>query len=107
MPKAPVEALSPPAEDPETASPAYALEGSFPNPFNPSTTIRFDIPESVQVRLVVFDVMGREVARLVDGTIEAGMHEVSFDASHLPSGMYFAHFTAGGFTQTQRMTLLK
>ncbi len=57
---------------------------------------------------MVFDVTGREVARLVDGTMESGRHEVSFNASHLPSGMYFARFIAGSeVIQTQRLTLLK
>jgi len=79
-----------------------------PNPFNPSATISFDVAEASITRLVVYDALGREVARLVDGMMEAGRHEVRFDASNLPSGVYFAHFTAGsGFAQTLRLTLLK
>jgi len=66
----------------------YVLEGNYPNPFNVHTTIRFGLPESAQVRLVVFDVLGREVRVLLDGTREAGTHEVTFDASDLPSGTY-------------------
>ena len=86
----------------------YVLEGSFPNPFNASTTIRFGLPESAPVRLAVYDALGREVARLIDAVLEPGRHEVRFDASGLPSGVYVARLTAGGgFTQTQRLTLLK
>ena len=66
----------------------YALEGNYPNPFNPSTTIRFGLPESAQVRLAVYDVLGRQVRVLLDGVREAGTHEVVFDASDLPSGTY-------------------
>ncbi len=87
---------------------AFALNAAYPNPFNPSATLSFDLPESAIARLIVYDAVGREVARLVDGRIEAGRHEVTFDASNLPSGVYFARFTAGNsFAQTHRLTLLK
>ena len=86
---------------------SFSLQPAYPNPFNPSTTIRFSLPERAYVELKVFDRLGREVARLVDGTIEAGRHEVLFNAPALPSGVYFARFSAGGFAQTQRLTLLK
>ena len=86
---------------------AYTLERSFPNPFNPATTIRFSLPESAQVRLVVFDVLGRKVRLLLDGTREAGTHEVVFDASALPSGMYLYRLETpqGSFVRT--MLLMK
>ena len=83
------------------------LQGNYPNPFNPETTIRFELPEAVHVRLVVYDVMGREVARLVDGAMPAGQHRARWDASGLPSGVYLYRLTAGDFSQTKRMTLLK
>lgn len=86
---------------------SFSLQPVYPNPFNPSTTIRFSLPERAYVELKVFDRLGREVARLVDGTIEAGRHEVLFNAPALPSGVYFARFSAGGFSQTRRLTLLK
>ena len=78
------------------------LEANYPNPFNPSTTIRFGLPESAQVRLVVYDVLGRQISVLVDGTKEAGMHEVVFDASDLPSGMYLYRLETpqGSFART-------
>ena len=85
----------------------YVLEGNHPNPFNPSTEIRFDLPEPSAVRLVVYDVTGREVARLVDQPMGAGTHAVTWDASGLPSGTYLYRLTAGAFTETKAMTLLK
>jgi len=85
----------------------FALDQNYPNPFNPVTTIRFDLPEAVHVRLVVYDVMGREVARLVDGTMQAGQHRARWDASGLPSGVYLYRLTAGAFTETKAMILLK
>ena len=80
----------------------FVLDAAYPNPFNPSTTIRFSLPESAQVRLVVFDVLGREVRVLVDGTREAGTHEVVFDASDLPGGTYLYRLETpqGGFVRT-------
>ncbi len=85
----------------------YALASNYPNPFNPSTEIRFVLPEASAVSLVVYDVMGREVERLLDKTLEAGYHEARWDATGLPSGVYLYRIEAGPFTQTRRMTLLK
>jgi len=75
---------------------------NYPNPFNPSATIRFSLPESAQVRLVVYDVLGRQVRVLVDGTREAGTHEVAFNAEDLPSGMYLYRLETpqGSFVRT-------
>jgi hypothetical protein len=64
----------------------YALGQNYPNPFNPVTTIAFDLPATGSVRLAVFDILGREVALLASGSLEAGQHEVCFDAQNLPSG---------------------
>lgn len=84
------------------------LHAAYPNPFNPSTTLSFTMPEAALARLVVYDAVGREVARLVDGTLEAGRHEVSFDGSNLPSGLYFVRLAVGsGSAQTLRITLMK
>ncbi len=85
----------------------YSLEQNYPNPFNPSTTIRFDIPNASPVRLSVFDVLGREVAVLVNDQIAAGVHEVSFDAKQFASGMYVYRLQAGNFVQTRKMLFLK
>ncbi len=84
---------------------AYVLEANYPNPFNPQTTIRFGMPESAQVRLMVYDVLGRPVRVLVDGTRAAGTHEVIFEAGDLPSGTYLVRLTTpkGSFVQTMQL----
>ncbi len=106
-PTDPIQASAIAAENSEATPSDYSMERAYPNPFNPATTIRFSMPVSAAVQLRVYNVLGSEVARLVDGNLEAGEHEVHFDASPLPSGMYFARLTAGSFTQIQRLTLLK
>lgn len=85
----------------------FKLHENFPNPFNPTTEIQFDLPETAHVRLVIYDGLGREVRRLADGPLSAGVHRVSFDASDLPSGVYVYRITADNFTQTRQMTLVK
>jgi hypothetical protein len=98
----------PPADGPDAKLPsAYALGQNYPNPFNPGTTIRFDLPEAAVVNLVVYDILGRTVALLVDGTMEAGSHDVRFDAPALPGGVYFYRLRAGTFSETRKFTLLK
>ena len=86
---------------------SYALDGNYPNPFNPTTEIRFTLPQAQRVTLVVYDLLGREVARLLDGPVEAGRQRVRFDASDLSSGMYLYRLQAGTFVKTRRMVLLK
>ena len=85
----------------------YALEGNYPNPFNPTTEIAFALPEATRVRLAVYDAMGREVARLADGPMGAGYRRIRFDASSLPSGVYLYRLEAGTFSRTNQMVLLK
>jgi hypothetical protein len=85
----------------------FSLESNYPNPFNPVTTIRYALPEDVHVTLKVYDVLGREVATLVNKFEKAGYKEVSFDASALPSGVYLYRITAGTFTQARRMVFVK
>lgn len=77
------------------------------NPFNPTTSIVYDIPAAAHVSLRVFDMLGREVSILVDGFSEAGVHIVQFDGSRLASGVYFARLDAGLISQTKKMMLLK
>ena len=86
---------------------AYLLHSAHPNPFNPTTAISYQLQAASYVELVVYDVMGREVARLVDGFRSAGMYETAFNASELASGVYFARLTAGNFQQTQKLLLVK
>jgi hypothetical protein len=85
----------------------YVLEQNFPNPFNPSTVIRYALPENASVSLVIYDILGRKVAVLVDGEVGAGYHQVTFNGSKLSSGMYFYKLTAGNFTQINKMLLVK
>ena len=85
----------------------FALNGGYPNPFNPSTTIRYDVPSASDVQLEVFDMLGRRVALLVDGRIEAGRHAIRWNAETVASGVYVIRMSAGDFVQAQRMTLLK
>jgi len=86
---------------------SYRLYDSYPNPFNPTTTIAFDLKEASHVTLQVFDVIGREVAVLVDGRREAGHYQVVFDAGDLPTGLYVYRLKAGDFTATKKTILLK
>ncbi len=85
----------------------WSLNQNFPNPFNPSTTIRFFIPTKGAVKLEVFDLLGRITATLLDGTEEAGEHEVRFDGSAFASGVYFYRLAAAGRVQTREMVLMK
>ncbi len=85
----------------------FELYQNYPNPFNPTTTIEFDLPEKVHVRLVVYDVLGREIKRLVDEELGAGKYEVKFDASNLSSGIYFYVLDAGKFRGVKKMVLMK
>lgn len=85
----------------------FELSQNFPNPFNPSTTIEFALPAEADVRLEVFNVLGQEVRELVKEKLPAGKHSVSFDASRLPSGVYFYKIQAGNDVATRRMTLIK
>jgi uncharacterized protein (TIGR02145 family) len=86
---------------------ALTLHQNYPNPFNPSTQITFEVPNQTKVRLAVYDLLGREVAILIDEVRPAGNYEVTFDASSLPSGMYVYRLSAGGQILTQQMTLIK
>jgi hypothetical protein len=93
---------------PETEMPqAYALDQNFPNPFNPTTQIRFSLPHASKVELTVYNLSNQEVARLVNGTLNAGVHQVAWDASQFASGLYFYKLTADNFVQTRKMVLVK
>ena len=80
---------------------------AFPNPFNPSTTIRYGLPHKSAVQLTVFNTLGQQVALLQNGEQEAGYHEVKFDASGLSSGVYFYRMQAGDFVQTRKLLLIR
>lgn len=85
----------------------FALHQNYPNPFNPATVIRYQLPVSSDVQLEVFDLSGRRVATLVNGSVRAGSHEVSFDASDLSSGIYIYRLKAGNQEFTRKLTLIK
>ncbi len=85
----------------------FALMQNFPNPFNPTTVISYQIAQSGTTKLAVYDLLGREVAVLVNGVQSAGAHSVTFDASNLNSGMYVYHLTSGNSRLTGKMTLVK
>jgi hypothetical protein len=85
----------------------FSLNQNYPNPFNPTTVISYQIPVNSYVKLKVFDMLGREIAALVNERKGAGSYEVNFDASALPSGMYIYRITAGEFSETRKMMLIK
>ena len=85
----------------------FKLYAAYPNPFNPSTTLRMDLPENANVKLLIFDITGREVARLADSYMSAGVHNLTFDASTLSSGVYFACMMTESYNKTQKLLLVK
>lgn len=90
----------------------YALYQNYPNPFNPVCRIRFDIPENGKsktefAKLVIYDLIGREIAVLVNGNLEAGTYEVNWNAEEMPSGIYIYRIKTASFTDTKKMVLLK
>jgi aminopeptidase N len=93
--------------DDEITPGTFSLDQNYPNPFNPSTTIKFNLGKAGLTTLKLYDVLGKEVATLVNGVFEAGPHEVTFDASNLPSGTYFYTLTSGNFTETRKLMFLK
>jgi hypothetical protein len=86
---------------------SFGLEQNYPNPFNPSTGIRYQVPGASDVKLSVFDLLGREVAVLVNERKAPGRYEVRFDGSELSSGVYFYRLTAGAFAESRKMVLMK
>ncbi len=94
------------AEQPTQPS-AFALNQNFPNPFNPSTVIRYQLAGAGPVRLTVYDILGREVATLVDGIQQQGIHEARFDGGGLSSGIYLYRLQTAGFIQQRKMILQK
>jgi hypothetical protein len=91
----------------ESIPEAFSLSYNYPNPFNPSTTIRYGLPHKSQVSLMVYNTLGQLVSQPVSGEQEAGYHEVRFDASGLSSGVYFYRLQAGSFVQTRKLLLLR
>jgi hypothetical protein len=86
---------------------SYQFEQNYPNPFNPTTNIKFNIPKSGFVKLVVYDISGKEAAVLVNEHLTAGSYNVDFEASNFSSGVYFYKIVTEGFTDVKKMVLIK
>ncbi len=86
---------------------SYDLSQNYPNPFNPSTTIEYSIPKDANVSIKIYDVLGKEVATLVNDQKSAGTYIINWNASNFSSGLYFYRINAGEFTQTRKMFLVK
>jgi hypothetical protein len=100
--------LAAPVEDQPTTIPASTrLLQNYPNPFNPSTAITYEVSSAGHVRLVVSDILGREVKKLVDEQRDSGTYTVNWNAAGRASGVYFITFTMGNFRETRRMVLSK
>jgi hypothetical protein len=93
--------------EPDELPDRVSLHANYPNPFNPFTMIGYALPEAMEVRLEVFDALGRRVATLVDGFRQTGRHESAFDATDLPSGLYVYRLTAGEVVEARTMVVLK
>lgn len=86
---------------------AIALRQNYPNPFNPTTTIEIDLPEASIVSVMVYDVIGRQVATIVESKLAPGVHRFLWDATPLPSGVYFGRMQVRGNIQTIKMVLMR
>ena len=85
----------------------FSLDQNFPEPFNPSTQITYTLAKSTNVSLKIYDILGREIATMVNGKNQPGEHTITWNASNVPSGVYFYRLTAGDFVQTKKMVLMK
>lgn len=92
---------------PDVLPEVFRLDQNYPNPFNPSTTIQFAVPKTSQVSIKLYDLLGREVAVLLEDNLPAGEYKLQFEATGLASGVYFYRMIADGFVQSRKLTLLK
>ena len=86
---------------------SFSLYQNYPNPFNPTTNIKLDVSKSGLVKIVVYDVSGREVSTIVNEPMQSGSYTVDFNASGLSSGVYFYSLITGGYSETKKMILIK
>ncbi len=91
----------------DLTSDSYILSQNYPNPFNPVTSIEFKLPHSGKAFLIVYNPLGKEIAVLVDGEMESGIHKVKFNGTNFPSGIYFYKLTAENYTSVKKMILMK
>jgi hypothetical protein len=94
-------------ENENTSVHKFTLSQNYPNPFNPTTTIRYEIPSNTYVSLIVYDMLGNEVKRLVDSEKSTGVYEVKFDTDNLATGMYIYRLTTGEYSESKKMMFLK
>jgi flagellar hook assembly protein FlgD len=90
----------------------YALEQNFPNPFNPSTTLQFDLPQQGQVKIFIYNILGKEIAEITNGFYSAGTHQVAWNGRtnagvQVSSGVYFVRVKAGSFIGIKKIVLMK
>jgi hypothetical protein len=85
----------------------YSMSQNYPNPFNPTTKFKFALPQRSLTKLTIYDLLGREVQTMLNKELEAGYHEINFDASNFPSGVYYYRIQSGDFVQTKKMILIK
>ena len=85
----------------------YSISQNYPNPFNPATKIKFTLPQKTLTKITIYDLLGREIQTLINKELEAGYHEISFDASNFQTGVYFYRIQSGDFSKTNRMVLIK
>jgi flagellar hook assembly protein FlgD len=85
----------------------FGLYQNYPNPFNPVTKIKFDVPSESNVNITIYNTLGKEISSIVNKKMTQGSYEVNWDASNYPSGIYYYRLSAGNYTFTQKMILLK
>ena len=95
------------ADDDHQLIRSHSLDPAYPNPFNPTTTIEFSIPQSEFVTVKVYNIVGNEITTLINEELSTGNHSIQWDGSHQPSGVYFVKIESNGFVQTRKMVLLK
>ena len=94
-------------EDEKTTPVDYSLNQNFPNPFNPSTTIKYILPKAEKVRIVVYNLLGQKIITLLNKQMPVGSYEVEFTAKDLPSGVYLYRIEAGDYQEVKKMILMK
>ena len=85
----------------------YELQQAYPNPFNPITQIQYALPKDIHIELIVYDILGRQVAELVNTDQQAGYHKAMWNGNQNSSGMYFVKMTSGNYISTQKLMLIK
>lgn len=86
---------------------SFHLQQNYPNPFNPMTTVRYEVSERAEVKLIVYDILGREIVRLVDSQQESGGHQATWNCGNIPSGLYFVRMVAPGYSKSVKMVLMR